>query len=131
MRKLLPWVLCAMPLAAQAQPKNERWNLYFQATSIGQYHGDFQAPYSGPLSLVNHAEAEASLPSTLYLGLRLARNTQLYVNPEVAGGRAFSATTGMSNFPNGEMPRVSTATPKPYLARLYVTQDFGLGDARE
>jgi high affinity Mn2+ porin len=26
---------------------------------------------------------------------------------------------------------VGTATPKPYLARLYVTQDFGFGDARE
>ena len=37
----------------------------------------------------------------------------------------------MANFPNGEMPRVATATPKPYIARLYVTQDFGFGDARD
>jgi carbohydrate-selective porin OprB len=29
------------------------------------------------------------------------------------------------------MPRVATATPKPYLARLYITQDFGFGDERE
>jgi len=49
----------------------------------------------------------------------------------MAGGRGFSATDGIANFSNGEMPRVSTATPKPYLARLFVTQDFGFGDARE
>jgi len=121
----------ARPLAAQSTPDPERWNLYFQATSIGQYHGSFPAKYSGPFSLLNHAEGEVSLTSTLFFGLRLAKNTQLYFNPEVAGGRGFSATDGVANFPNGEMPRVATATPKPYLARLYITQDFGFGKARE
>ena len=29
------------------------------------------------------------------------------------------------------MPRVASATPKPYIARLYVTQDFGFGTERE
>ena len=29
------------------------------------------------------------------------------------------------------MPRVATATPKPYLARLFVTHDFGFGSERE
>jgi len=38
---------------------------------------------------------------------------------------------GIANFPNGEMPRVATATPKPYLARLYLTQDIALGKKRE
>ena len=71
------------------------------------------------------------MTSTLFFGLRLAENTQLYFDPELAGGRGFSGTNGIANFPNGEMPRVATATPKPYLARLYVTQDFGFGEARE
>jgi high affinity Mn2+ porin len=81
--------------------------------------------------LAAHPEAEASLTSTLFFGLRLGANTQFYFNPEMAGGRAFSGTNGIANFPNGEMPRVSTATPKPYIARVYVTQDFGFGEARE
>src|SRR5262249_27437768 len=34
-------------------------------------------------------------------------------------------------FPNGEMPRITTATPKPYIARLYLTQDFGIGEDKE
>jgi high affinity Mn2+ porin len=121
----------ALPLGAQDQPAGERWNLFGQATSIGQYHGAFPALYSGRLSLANHAEAEASLTATLFFGLRLARDTQLYFDPELAGGRGFSGTNGIANSPNGEMPRVASATPKPYLARLYVTRDFGFGSERE
>jgi high affinity Mn2+ porin len=112
-------------------PEPERWNLYYQATSIGQYHGSFPSPYSSPFSLQGHPEAEASLTTTLFFGLRLATNTLLYFDPEIAGGRGFSGATGLANSPNGEMPRVQTATPKPYLARLYFTQDFGFGSERE
>ena len=60
-----------------------------------------------------------------------AQHASSISTPRLAGGRGFSGTNGVANFPNGEMPRVATATPKPYLARLYVTQDFGFGDARE
>ncbi len=116
---------------AQDADAPEKWNLYFQATSIGQTHDRFRSPYASTLSLASHREAEVSLTSTVYFGLRLASNTRFYFNPELAGGRGFSATDGIANFPNGEMPRVSTATSKPYLARLYVTQDFGFGDESE
>ena len=116
---------------SQDQPAEEKWNLLFQSTSIGQYHGSFRSPYSGSFSLQGHPEAEASITSTIFFGLRLASHTQFYFDPEMAGGRGFSDTDGLANFSNGEMPRVSTATPKPYIARLYVTQDFGFGEARE
>ena len=131
-RVVLLLSVAALPLGAQdPAPASERWNLYYQATSIGQYHGSFPSPYSGPFSLLAHPEAEASLTTTLFFGWRPFRDTQFYFDPEIAGGRGFSATDGIANFPNGEMPRVDTATPKPYLARLYVTQDFGFGDGRE
>ena len=129
--RLLFTLACAVPFVAQDADPPEKWNLYFQATSIGQYHDRIHSPYESPFSLAAHPEGEASITSTLFLGLRLASNTQFYFNPEIAGGRAFSGTNGIANFPNGEMPRVSTATPKPYLARAYVTQDFGFGDKRE
>jgi high affinity Mn2+ porin len=117
--------------AAQDPVQPEKWSLHFQATSIGQYHGNFISPYSGTFSLQGHPEAEASLTSTLFFGWQVARNTQFYFDPELAGGRGVSSAAGMANFPNGEITRVATATPKPYLARLYVTQDFGFGSARE
>src|SRR5262249_5793467 len=61
----------------KAEP--EKWNLYFQATSIAQYHPRFASPYAGEFSLVNHREAEVSLTSTLFFGWQLARNARFYV----------------------------------------------------
>ncbi|HYL36923.1 MAG TPA: carbohydrate porin [Bryobacteraceae bacterium] len=114
---------------APADP--ERWNLFYQATSIGDMHAGFPAAYSGPLSLANHVEHEVSLTTTLFFGLRLTNSTAFYFNPEIAGGRGFSGTDGIANAPNGEMPRITTATPKAYIARAYFQQDFGFGDATE
>jgi high affinity Mn2+ porin len=116
---------------ASADEAPELWNLFYQATSIGQAHDNFHAAYTGPLSLNHHAEAEASLTTTLFLGLRLARYTALYFDPEIAGGKGFSNVDGLANASNGELPRVASATPKPYLARLYIAQDFGFGDEME
>ena len=120
------------PANTLAPPEpSERWNLYFQATSIGDYHPSFPALYSGDHSLQNYMERDVSLTSTLYLGIRLAANTQVYIDPEIAGGRGFSGVNGVANAPNGELPRVASATPKPYVARAYINQDFGFGSARE
>jgi high affinity Mn2+ porin len=109
----------------------QRWNLFYQATSIGQYHGEFHSPYEGVNSLQPSPERDVSLTTTLFLGFRLGDNTQLYFDPEIAGGRGFSGVTGIANFPNGELPRVASATPKPYIARLYVSHDFGFGSEKE
>ena len=109
----------------------ERWNLYFQATSIGDSHGTFHAPYTGPLSLQDNAEHDVSLTSTLFFTALLGANTQLIFNPEIAGGKGFSGVNGIGDPPNGEIPRVASATPKPYLARLLVSHDFGFGAERE
>lgn len=111
--------------------ESERWNLYYQATSIGDYHGTFYSPYSGPLSLRDYPERDVSLTTTLFFTARLEENTFLIFNPEIAGGRGFSGVNGIANQPNGEIPRVASATPKPYLARLYIQHDFGFGSEKE
>jgi high affinity Mn2+ porin len=134
---LLPLALLAQDPAqdAAAPPATdapfENWNLFYQATSIGQYHGAFNSPYEGPLSLQNYPEHDVSLTTTLFFGLRLAHHTALYFDPEIAGGRGFSGVNGLANPANGELPRVASATPKPYLARLYIAQDFGFGSETE
>src|SRR5689334_2522173 len=54
----------------------ERWNLFWQATSIGQYHGTFSSPYADPkYSLQNYDERVVSLTTTLFFGFRLHQNT--------------------------------------------------------
>lgn len=115
----------------EAPVANERWNLFYQATSIGQYHGAFHSPYADAFSLQNYPERDVSLTTTLFLGMRLDQNSQLYFDPEIAGGRGFSGVNGLANSSNGELPRVATATPKPYLARLYMSHDFGFGSEKE
>src|SRR6202142_983893 len=80
--------------ASTAAP--ERWNLFYQATSIGQYHGNFPALYSGTNSLSDKPERDVSLTTTLFFGLRITDNTQLYFDPEIAGGRGFSGVTGVA-----------------------------------
>lgn len=127
-----------IPLAVFAQSSDtlppdpsEKWNLYYQATSIGDRHGTFNSPYEGPLSLQDHSERDVSITTTLFFGLRLSQNTQFYFDPEIAGGRGFSGVDGLADPPNGELPRVASATPKPYIARLFISHDFGFGDAME
>jgi high affinity Mn2+ porin len=127
MNKLHLILMMAATAPALAQ---EPWNLYYQATSIGDTHGAFRSDYSGLLSLRNTPEHDVSLTTTLFLGFRLG-SAQFYFDPEIAGGRGFSGVNGIANSPNGELPRVASATPKPYIARAYVTYDFGFGNGRE
>ena len=110
---------------------SERWNLFYQATSIGDYHGKFNSPYEGPLSLQDYPERDVSLTTTLFFTWRLEQDTFLIFNPEIAGGKGFSGVDGIANQPNGEIPRVASATPKPYIARLLIQHDFGFGPAKE
>jgi high affinity Mn2+ porin len=143
-------ILLAFPVAGQAQDptppiaaaassdsnsgqeaESERWNLYFQATSIGDYHGTFNSPYQGPFSLQDYPERDVSITTTLFFTARLQQDTFLVFNPEVAGGKGFSGVNGIADQPNGEIPRVASATPKPYIARLYVQHDFGFGKEKE
>jgi len=109
----------------------ERWGFHVQATTVSQWHPDFSAPYSGPNSLKATSEFRTSLTSTLFAGARLWPGAEVYVNPELAAGSGFSHTLGVAGFPNGEIYRVDTPSPKVFLARLFVRQTIGLGGERE
>jgi high affinity Mn2+ porin len=115
--------------SAQIQPS---WvSVQFQATSIGQTHGEFDSPYAGENSLPAHRENFVSLTSTLFLTVRAGSHLEFVVNPEIAGGKGFGNVTGIAGFTNGEIPRVAAATPTPYLARGYVKASWALGPDEE
>ena len=105
----------------------QRWNLHFQTTGIEQAHGPFHSPYDGQLSLRSKWEAEPSLTATIYFGLRLWSSAALYFDGELAGGKGLSGASGLAGVTNGEITRVGTPVPKPYVARAYLQQTFGLG----
>jgi high affinity Mn2+ porin len=128
---LSSWAQEPSQTSGNPPPAPERWNLFYQATSIGQYHGTFRSPYSGPFSLQDYPERDVSLTTTLFFGFRPEKNTVLYFDPELAGGKGLSGVNGVANSPNGELPRVASATPKPSVARLYISHDFGFGSEKE
>ena len=99
--------------------------------SIGQHHGRFHSLYEGENSLPPHPESRVSLTATVFLGFRLNRHVELVVNPEDAGGKGFGMVTGIAGFTNGEIPRVSSATPTLYVARVFVRTVWALGPETE
>lgn len=120
--------LCAF--AQDSDNSSERWSFHFQATSIGQHHGDFPSLYEGDNSLPNHSENRVSLTTTAFIEFRANSWIDLVVNPEVAGGKGFGDVTGIAGFPNGEIPRVASATPTPYFARAFMRNHWELHGKR-
>ncbi len=116
---------------AQAAGPDAAWNVNGQLTVIDQGHGGFAAAYSGANSLAPRRESETSTTATLFLTVRLWRGAEFVLVPEAAGGRGLSGVTGMAGFPNGDIVRVSDPQLTPYLARAFLRQPWGLGDAME
>ena len=115
--------------ADEAEP--EAWNAKLQSTYIWQDKPAFPSPYSGPHSLTAAREDSYSLTATAAFGLRLARHTELYFDPEMAQGLPLSGLQGLGGFTNGEMARSSGSRPVFYRARLFARQTVDLGDVRE
>lgn len=130
---VLALCLATLPaiLLAQEAAVPERWNARFQATYIRQAKPAFSAAYSGANSLLPDAEKSYSFTSTAYLGLRLARDTELYFNPELVQGVPMSGLVGLGGLSNSELQKTAGPSPTLYRARLFVRQTWGLGGERE
>jgi len=108
-----------------------RFNLHFQATYIYQYKPAFNADYSGQNSLQPQEDKENSVTATLYLGVRLWKGAEIYIDPEIAGGSGLSGAYGMAASTNGETFRVGDPAPTLYLARGYFKQTIALNKERD
>jgi high affinity Mn2+ porin len=114
-----------------APPQESRADLHFQFTTVTQAHPSFDAPYSGNNSLSPQSEHETTVTATLYLGARLWRGAEIYVNPEMTGGSGLSHAFGIAGFPNGESFRVGSAEPHIFLARALIRQTLAAGSETE
>lgn len=110
--------------------EREWWSLHFQSTAATQYHPSFFAKYSGQNSLSPDAESATAFVSTIYADVRLWPGAELLFNPEMSGGKGLSKTLGVAAFPSGIVYRVGDPAPAVYLARLAISQTFGLGGGR-
>lgn len=114
-----------------AEPVQEDWNAKFQSTYVWQKDADFHSPYSSTNSLSANARKSYSFTATAAFGVRLWQGSELYLDPEVAQGVAFSNLTGLGGFTNGELARTSGSNPTLYRARLFLRQTWGLGGGVE
>lgn len=113
------------------QGEEERASFHFQSTAATQYHPSFASAIPpGQNSLSSAAESATAFVSTIYADLRLWRGAELLFNPEMSGGNGLSKTRGVAAFPSGIVYRVGDPAPAVYLARLALSQTFGLGGGR-
>ena len=116
---------------ASGQDSSGWYSLHFQLTTVTQNHQTIKAPYSGPKSLQEKEKPATSLTATVFAGIKLFKNTSVFVNPEMAGGEGMSGATGIAGFPNGETFRVGSTKPVIYLARFYLQHLIPLGAERQ
>ena len=110
-----------------AQDSLKKISFHFQTTFVDQYHPSFKSSVSrGGKSLDKASENDLSSISTLYFGVKLFKFTEVYMNPEIAGGSGFSGATGVAGFPNGTTFRVGSPAPTLYMARLFLRQTIPL-----
>ncbi len=118
-------------VAQDSPPSNPRWSLHWQLTSIWQGHGAFHAEVSGPNSLRDRRETAVSDTATLFFAARPWDGAELILSLEVSAGKGISGVVGVAGFPNGDITRVTSATPKLYAARAFLRQTFDLGGGSE
>ena len=123
---LLPAAACAGEL-----PADETWSLHGQSTVVEQYHDAFHSPFQGANSLDPRSDAEETFDLTLFVGLRLWRGGEVYINPEIDQGFGLSNTLGMAGFPSGEAYKVGKQAPYFRLQRAFLRQTFDLGGAEQ
>ena len=97
-------------------------NIHGQTTYINQRYNNFTSSYSGENSLSSLKSMSYTWSGTLFLGARLAPNTDVYFNPEVVSGVPFSDLVGLGGFSNGEATKAAGLNAKFYSARAFLRQ---------
>ncbi|CAM3693740.1 carbohydrate porin [Polynucleobacter antarcticus] len=95
-------------------------NLHGQTTYINQRYNNFTSSYSGIRSLSSDKSMSYTWSGTLFFGARIAPNTDVYFNPEVISGVAFSGLSGLGGFTNGEGSKATSSQAKFYSARAFM-----------
>jgi hypothetical protein len=94
-------------------------NIHGQTTYINQRYNNFNSSYSGQNSLNAQKSMSYTWSGTLFMGARLAPNTDVYFNPEVVSGVPFSGLVGLGGFTNGEATKAGGVQAKFYSARAF------------
>lgn len=110
---------------------DEDWAIHGQFTNVTQKHASFRSPYSGQNSLDAKGRAEETTDITIYAGVRLWRNAEFWLNPEIDQGFGLSNTVGLAGFSSGEAYKVGANSAYLRLPRAFLRQTFALNGETE
>ena len=102
----------------------DMWHPSVRNTSLHQVQSDSN-------SLKQQAEKKETFDTTFLIGIRLAENTALYLNPEIDQGFGFANTVGVAGFPSGAAYKVGQAEPYGRFPRAFIRQTFNLDGEKE
>ena len=114
------------PTTAPAQ----NWAVHAQTTYLFQNDPPFTSPYVGAHSLIPGQQRE-TWDATFYVGLRLWRGAELWIDPEFDQGFGLSDTLGVAGFTSGEAYKVGNSYPYARLPRYFVRDTISLGGATQ
>jgi high affinity Mn2+ porin len=117
------------PQDAPAAPEGP-FSIHGQITYTVQADDGFHAPYSGPNSL-SPASNEETVDATLFLGARLWRGAEIWIQPEIDQGFGLDDTLGVAGFPSGEAYKVGAYHPYFRWPRAFVRQTLDEGAEHE
>jgi high affinity Mn2+ porin len=121
------WLLAPACRADPAPPESATWSLHEQATWIDQAHPSFPSPYEGANSFTAAAESDRTFSFSVFAGIRLFPETEIYYNPELLQGHALANTVGIAGFPNGEGAKAAFPNLHYSTSRLFIRQTIELG----
>ncbi len=124
--KLIPTTSAATPAAPPQQ-----MYVGLQATGNAQHIFPFHSPYQGAQSLLSRSETEATNTYTIYIGYRVNKRLEAYVDPEISKGHGLSQGYGLGGFTNGDVVRTPTLDQNPYLARYVLREVIPIGKGTE
>ena len=98
-----------------------------QFTIVNQSQRAFSASYTGPNSLSPNSSSATSTDLTLFAGMRILKNGEIWGNLEIDQGLGLNHVLGMAGYPSGEAYKPGQNSPHLNLARFYYRQIINMG----
>ena len=108
----------------------ENWNFFGQYTNVTQWNRRFRSPrpvIEDTKTFLPTPQRETTNDATFFIGVRLAPQTELYVNPEIDQGFGLSNAMGIAGYTSGTAYKLGQAKPYAKLQRAFVRHTVNLG----
>lgn len=111
--------------------ESDRFNIHVETTGTWQGYPAFPAAYSGVRSLPAGGDSRETTELGVYLGARLWKDAEIWVEPEIDQGFGVANTSGLAGYSSAGAFKLGLSTPYARLSHLFVQQTFNFGGTPE